>query len=457
MLVDRGIPGAELDAQLSRDGVPVVVHDFNLKRTTGLAARVRDVELSAIRELDAGGWFAPEFRGQKVPLLEEVLARFGRRLYFDVELKWDRRKGNGLEERVIELIRRHGLEDRCLLSSFNPFCILRARRLAPELPTAHIWSNTPELPFILRHGEAALLAPGPLAKPEGARIRAWNAALLRLLGSRLRGLGRGGPGGGPPPPAPGRARPHLQRPGQAERACFPPPHPDCPPRPSRARAEARAGSGSGLMPERLPGILPAWRNPSWGRCRPGALPFLQNGVSQIAQVVEDLDRTVEQYWKRFGVGPWDFWTYQKPLLSHQSYHGKPSDYCIRIALCWMGPTRVELIQPVRGPSVHEDFVRAHGYGVQHLGVLVTDCAGRAASRPGRRGSRCSWTAAASGWTATGIMPTWTRSRCWASPSSSSSGRSAASRPRRCTPSERRPRKAELAHSVSYSIIWPACR
>jgi len=108
------------------------------------------------------------------------------------------------------------------------------------------------------------------------------------------------------------------------------------------------------------------------RLPPGALPFLQNGMSQIGQVVKDLDLAVELYWKRFGAGPWDFWTYQRPLLSHQSYHGKPSDYCIRIALCWVGPTRVELIQPVRGPSVHEDFIREHGYGVQHLGVLVSD-------------------------------------------------------------------------------------
>jgi glycerophosphoryl diester phosphodiesterase len=185
LLVDRGIPGAELDVQLSRDEAPVVVHDFDLKRTTGMAARVHDVELSTIRSLDAGSWFAPEFRGQGVPLLDEVLGRFGRRLYFDVELKWDRGEKNGLEERVIEVIRRHGLQDRCLLSSFNPLCILRARRLAPEIPTAHIWSHGRELPFILRHGEAALLAPAPLAKPEGARLRGWNAALLRLLGSRL--------------------------------------------------------------------------------------------------------------------------------------------------------------------------------------------------------------------------------------------------------------------------------
>jgi methylmalonyl-CoA/ethylmalonyl-CoA epimerase len=104
----------------------------------------------------------------------------------------------------------------------------------------------------------------------------------------------------------------------------------------------------------------------------GALPFLRDGASQIAQVVEDLERTVEQYWRRFGVGPWHFYTYQKPLLTHQSYRGQPSDYSLRIALCWMGPTRMELIQPLRGPSVHEDFVRAHGFGVQHLGIAVQD-------------------------------------------------------------------------------------
>ena len=184
-LADGGIPGAELDVQLSRDGHPVVIHDWTLARTAGLEARVRDTPLEAIRALDAGGWFGPQFRGEKVPLLEEVFASFGSRLYFDVELKWDSKTGNGLEEKVVGAIRRHGLEKRCLLSSFNPYCILRARKLAPELPTAHIWTATPELPFLLRHGAAALFLPGPLAKPQGTRIRAWNSGLFRLLGSRL--------------------------------------------------------------------------------------------------------------------------------------------------------------------------------------------------------------------------------------------------------------------------------
>ncbi len=184
-LVDYGIPGAELDVQLSRDGVPVVIHDFSLARVAGLQALVRDTPLEAIRALDAGQWRGEEFRGQKVPLLEEVLEAYGRRLYFDVELKWDSRVDNGLERKVVEAIRRHGLQDRCLLSSFNPCCLLRARRLAPEMPMAHIWSNTPELPRLLRFGVAALFLPGPLAKPQGRSIRAWNAALFRLVGSSL--------------------------------------------------------------------------------------------------------------------------------------------------------------------------------------------------------------------------------------------------------------------------------
>ena len=52
----------------------------------------------------------------------------------------------------------------------------------------------------------------------------------------------------------------------------------------------------------------------------------------------------------------------------------------------MGPTRVELIQPLRGPSVHEDFVRAHGYGVQHLGIAGDRTWAPPWSRPARRGS-----------------------------------------------------------------------
>jgi catechol 2,3-dioxygenase-like lactoylglutathione lyase family enzyme len=102
------------------------------------------------------------------------------------------------------------------------------------------------------------------------------------------------------------------------------------------------------------------------------LPFLNNGVAQVALIVPDLDKAVEMYWKVFGIGPWHIYTYGKPLVKTMTYHGAPADYKMRVALGYLGPTRIELIQPLEGDSVYADFVKEHGYGVHHFGVLVDD-------------------------------------------------------------------------------------
>jgi methylmalonyl-CoA/ethylmalonyl-CoA epimerase len=104
----------------------------------------------------------------------------------------------------------------------------------------------------------------------------------------------------------------------------------------------------------------------------GKLPFLQNGVAQVALIVEDLEEAVEAYWKLFGIGPWHFYTYGQPLVQRMSYHGQPGEYKMRIALSYLGPLRIELIEMVEGDTVYADFVREHGYGVHHFGLLVED-------------------------------------------------------------------------------------
>lgn len=101
-------------------------------------------------------------------------------------------------------------------------------------------------------------------------------------------------------------------------------------------------------------------------------PILNNGIAQIALVVENLDQTVEHYWNIFGIGPWHFYTYKRPLLSMSRYYGKDVDNAIRIALSYFGPTRIELIEIKEGETLQVDFIKAHGYGVQHLGILVDD-------------------------------------------------------------------------------------
>ncbi|HOU15039.1 MAG TPA: VOC family protein [Anaerolineae bacterium] len=102
------------------------------------------------------------------------------------------------------------------------------------------------------------------------------------------------------------------------------------------------------------------------------LPFLNNGVAQVALVVPDLDKAVEMYRKVFGIGPWHIYTYGKPLVKSMTYHGEPAEYKMRVALGYLGPTRIELIQPLEGENVYDDFVKEHGYGVHHFGVLVDD-------------------------------------------------------------------------------------
>lgn len=102
------------------------------------------------------------------------------------------------------------------------------------------------------------------------------------------------------------------------------------------------------------------------------LPFLKDGVAQIAIVVEDLDKTVDNYIKYFGIGPWHFYTYGKPLVKRMTRNGKKAEYKMRIALSNFGPMRIELIQPLEGDTVYKEFVEKNGYGMHHLGILVDD-------------------------------------------------------------------------------------
>ncbi|MBB4264500.1 glycerophosphodiester phosphodiesterase [Roseospira visakhapatnamensis] len=70
---ELGARWVEFDVTLTADGRPVVIHDDTLERTTDGAGRVAETTLAALADLDAGTWFAPDFAGELVPTLEEVL------------------------------------------------------------------------------------------------------------------------------------------------------------------------------------------------------------------------------------------------------------------------------------------------------------------------------------------------------------------------------------------------
>lgn len=106
--------------------------------------------------------------------------------------------------------------------------------------------------------------------------------------------------------------------------------------------------------------------------QPTPLPFLSQGLAQVALVVPDLEAAVENYWKLFGIGDWHFYTYARPMVQRMTYRGQPTEYAMRIALSYFGSMRVELIEMKEGDTVYAEFVRDHGYGVHHFGLLVDD-------------------------------------------------------------------------------------
>jgi len=128
--LEDGADGIELDIQLTRDGVPVVLHDATLDRTTDGRGRLNRWLLRDLRRLDAGSWFDDRFAGEPVPLLEEVLSLFGGRLRLNLELK------DGAAARpVLDLVRRFPRAE-VVLSSFNRRLLRQLRQHDAGLPLA---------------------------------------------------------------------------------------------------------------------------------------------------------------------------------------------------------------------------------------------------------------------------------------------------------------------------------
>lgn len=172
---EQGADGVELDAQRCASGEVVVLHDESLGRTTGFEGLVTETPWSVIRALDAGARKSERFRGEPVPLLAQVLEAFP--LLVNVELKCDRADDRGLTAEVVRLVREARAQDRVLLSSFNPLCLLRARLFGPEIPRALLFDS--EQAWWLRSaatapalGLAALHPEHVLASP--ARVARWG-------------------------------------------------------------------------------------------------------------------------------------------------------------------------------------------------------------------------------------------------------------------------------------------
>lgn len=144
MAMDQpGVHGIELDVHLSKDDVPVVIHDSTLKRTTNGNGRVKDYTAEELGRLDAGSWFGAAFSGEGVPTLDQVIELTAGKCRLNVELKGEDEDSEQLAKRAVEVIRAHGMEDRILITSFRPETLKAVRRQSESIRTGLIIDDCP--------------------------------------------------------------------------------------------------------------------------------------------------------------------------------------------------------------------------------------------------------------------------------------------------------------------------
>jgi glycerophosphoryl diester phosphodiesterase len=160
LALEHGAHGIEFDVRLTRDGVPVVIHDATLKRTGGRNLRVNELTLNELKSFEVGSWFPKKnFAGEPLPTLQSVFELFSSNdslLY--LEMKSEASERQQLAQACCRAIKENGLESRVIVESFDLPAIECVKKIEEQLKTAALFEPsfaTPPLMASKRIVEAA--------------------------------------------------------------------------------------------------------------------------------------------------------------------------------------------------------------------------------------------------------------------------------------------------------------
>ncbi|MEG1523483.1 MAG: glycerophosphodiester phosphodiesterase [Clostridia bacterium] len=178
--IELGADGVEFDVQLSKDGVPIIFHDESLLRITGDDLFVKDLMFEELKQFDISYRFKGACPVQRIPSLEAYCSRAEKLDFLTIlEFKTAIFEYQGIEQQVIDMLRRFHLCNRVILSSFNHYTLLRCKQIAPELPLGILYecriaepqqyATTLGMQYL--HPDYRFLNDAELAKYEAAGIR----------------------------------------------------------------------------------------------------------------------------------------------------------------------------------------------------------------------------------------------------------------------------------------------
>lgn len=153
LAIEIGADAIELDLRQTKDGVPVVLHDATVNRTTNGKGNIKDLNFEDVNKFDAGSWFDYKFNNEKIPALQDVINLLSDSILIIIELKEGNDIYPGIEEKTISIIKENRIESQTILKSFDQQVLERLRNIAPEIPLCYVYAvRIPWLGMIIDRG-----------------------------------------------------------------------------------------------------------------------------------------------------------------------------------------------------------------------------------------------------------------------------------------------------------------
>ena len=176
-----GADGIEFDVRLTRDGVPVVIHDSTLRRTGGLPHRIADLTWEEVSKVDVGSWFNGSFANETVPSLAELFTLFqsnNSTLY--LEMKSDSASDQRpLAEACAREIDEHSMKERVIVECFQLPALKIVKEINPEIKTVALFEPSFTNPSVLSDQRIINQATGVGAAALALHYRLARAGLVQ--------------------------------------------------------------------------------------------------------------------------------------------------------------------------------------------------------------------------------------------------------------------------------------
>ena len=132
--LDQGVDGLEFDVRCTKDKKVIIFHDSDLNRLAGLNKKIKNLTYKELQEINLK-------RGEKIPLLDDFEELLDKKVVINIEIKSDSfLSGYGAINPVVLFIEKHSLQERCIVSCFNPLVLIRLKAKRPQTIIGYLYN-----------------------------------------------------------------------------------------------------------------------------------------------------------------------------------------------------------------------------------------------------------------------------------------------------------------------------